>query len=213
MRRFFALLLIASLFASPSYAATKKPVAQPTATKKATATKKVTLTKKATVAKKKVVAKKRKPVYRKRVKVSVSPSPSPKWPPVNFTANGDIYAKIPSAVELKGLASANLDLTAALRNCEKSICGAVLVASEKGCSWWEVNSVVTGPDAEDATKKVNFGTLRTLALGTRPRITQAIMLITGVDLADGFTVGSITAKCWTTAKPENVPSNTYTALK
>ena len=211
IRKALILVLALSLTPALSIAATKKPVTKTTVTKKPVATKKTVTTKKPAVAKK-VVAKK-KPVYRKRVKVSVSPSPAPKWPPVNFTSNGDIYAKIPTAVELKGLASASPLLTTNLRNCEKSICGAVLVAAEQGCSWWEVNSVVTGPDSEDATKKVNHGTLRTLAPGTRSRVIAPIMLISGLDLADGYAVGSITAKCWTSAKPDNVPSNTYTALK
>ena len=208
IRKVLIAVLALTFIPSSSSAATKKPVPKVTATKKAVTT--ATTTKKPLA--KKVVAKK-KPVYRKRVKVSVSPSPPPKWPPVNFTSAGDISAKIPTAVELKGLASASPTLTTNLRNCEKSICGAVLVAAEQGCSWWEVNSVVMGPDSEDATKKINYGTLRTLDLGTRARVIKPIMLISGLDLADGYSVGSITAKCWTSAKPDGVPSNTYTALK
>lgn len=183
---------------------TNKPVVKPT-TK---STFKASLTNKTPVAKKKVVPKKR--IVRK--KVQVTPSPSPKWPPPNFSHSGTIYAKVPTAEELKGAASNSLSLTADLKICEIHTCGAVSVASESGCNYWEVDSVISKISADDPKVKTPLGSLRTLTYGSKAKQILTILLISDQPLTDGVSAGGITAKCWNTSPGGKVPSNTYTPV-
>ena len=203
-----ALVIILTLLAPTEVnAATKKPTPKPTvtATAKASAkaTIKVTGTAKATV---------KKRIYKRyvRKRVKVTPSPSPKWPPANFTNSGSIYAKIPSAQELDSYASNSSDLTMGLSYCEKFACGSVFLASETGCNWWQVDSMVTAPN-QSGNGRDTLGSIRTLANGSREKKIIAVLLKSNVPLADGVSVGGITARCWATPKPDNLPSNTFTA--
>jgi hypothetical protein len=97
------------------------------------------------VTKKPVVKKKKK---KKRAKVRVSPSPKPAWPPKGFSVEGEVYAKVPTAKEQVGLISANASLARQIKSCTTFICGSVQVASETGCLWWEVLSVITDRDGK-----------------------------------------------------------------
>ena len=136
-------------------------------------------------------------------------SPSPTWPPKNFTASGDIFAKVPTAIELTGIISAQTKLYAASQKCIDSACGALFVGSTQGCKWWEIDSSIFGPSLADPTKSIEYGTLRTTALGTKPRQIAAILMISTEQLHARVTVGNIAAKCWPTSSPEKVPNNTY----
>ncbi len=144
--------------ATPSPKQSPKPAAKPAAKPSAKPVTKL--------AAKKTVAKKRKVSVRKMI--PTLPSPSPKWPPANFNheKDGTVYAKIPSFEELKGMASNSPTLTADIKKCEANTCGAVIVASETSCVWWEVDSVVSGPSSADPTIRTPYGSLRTLAPAT-----------------------------------------------
>ena len=157
---------------------------------------------------------KKKYVYRKVARKPVAPIPSPeaKWPPANFTSSGSIYAKVPSANELNSYASNSKDISAALKDCEKVTCGAVFLASEKGCNWWQIDSLVTAPSKTTAGTRETLGTLRSLAPGTSAKKVIAVILKSSEPLQDGVTVSGITARCWATARPENLPSDTYTPV-
>ena len=124
--------------AKPTAKATSKPTTK--ATSKATAKATPKATAKPKVTKKPVVKKK------KRAKVRVTPSPKPSWPPKGFSVEGEVYAKIPTAKELVGLISANASLAKQIKSCTTFICGSVQVASETGCNWWEVLSVISNAD-------------------------------------------------------------------
>lgn len=215
IRRTLVALLALSLFAPTADAATKKPTPKPTvkstvkapvkATSKATAKPTVKATKKAVV-KKKVV--KRKP----RKKVRVTPSPKPKWPPVGYSANGEVYAKVPSAKELVGILSAKKSLSNRIKDCEKFSCGAVQVASENGCLWWEVESKLIGAtSAADDTRKV-FGNLRTLVGSSDPKQILTILLISSEPLEDKHAISDISVTCHHDATDEKFPSNIYTRV-
>ena len=158
------------------------------------------------------MAKKRKVSVRK--KIPTLPSPSPKWPPANFNheKDGTVYAKIPSFEELKGMASNSPTLTADLKKCEANTCGAVIVASETSCVWWEVDSVVSGPSSADPTIRTPYGSLRTLAPATNAKSIMPILLISPEPLGDGVSVGGIIAKCWSQAGTEKIPANIYTPV-
>ncbi len=126
--------------AKPASITTSKPAATSKATAKSTA--KATASAKPKATKKPVV--KKKP----RKKVRVTPSPKPSWPPKGFSVEGEVYAKVPTAKELVGLISANAYLGKQIKECTTYICGSVQVASEIGCIWWEVISVISDADGK-----------------------------------------------------------------
>jgi len=210
MRRIIVLVTLIGLVfptissaATPSPKQSPKPAAKPVAKPAAKP-----VTKSAT----KTVAKKRKVYVRK--KIPTLPSPSPKWPPANFNheKDGTVYAKIPSFEELKGMASNSPTLTADLKKCEANTCGAIIVASETSCVWWEVDSVVSGPSSADPTIRTPYGSLRTLAPATNAKSIKPILLISPEPLGDGVSVGGIIAKCWSQAGTEKIPANIYTPV-
>ena len=210
-------LLLVILLASTDFAlgATSKPspkavitiIGKPTpkASAKPTSGGKVQATSKSTALKK-------KRVYKRTVRKKVKPlkSPAPKWPPANFTNSGSIYAKIPSAQELDSYASNSSYITMGLSYCEKYACGSVFLASETGCSWWQIDAMVSGPSKTNPNNRETYGTIQTLESGSRAKKIVAVLLKSKVELQDGISVGGITARCWSTARPDNVPSNTYT---
>lgn len=205
--------MAALLIPSSADAATKtpSPTAKATAKPTAKATPKATATKKA-VSKKKVATK-------KKAKNSLSPSPSPKWPPVGFKSNGEVYAKIPTAKELIGTASSSKVLTAQLgqlvdgvRICEKYSCGAVQIASLNGCTWWEVNAKLVGETSADDKTLRSFGTIRTVVKASAPRAITTVLLISQELIALKHVVTGISAKCHHDPVGNNTPSSTYTPV-
>ena len=107
----------------------------------------------------------KKPVKKKKkVKKTATPIPSPLpvWPPIKFTSNKGIYAKIPTSKELLGLISAKAGFAELVKKCESNACGAVIVAADYRCEWWEIKSTVYGVDPSDVSKKIALGKLRTL---------------------------------------------------
>lgn len=213
-----ALVLTAS--GSSAIAATKKPT--PTPTTKVTATAKATSkpTAKATAkptasstststvkpTAKASVKPKPKPKPKPRKKVKVTPSPKPKWPPVGFEYESGIYAKIPTSKELVGVISAKGNLASQVAACRTFICGAVQVASEQGCIWWEVNSKVY------AQNRDLIGNLRTISGASVAREVKTILLISPEPLASLEYVSSIEVVCHQEAKPEGTQSVTFTKV-
>ncbi len=194
-------------------AATKTP--SPTA--KATAKPTIKATPKAAATKK--PATKKKVATKKKAKNSLSPSPSPKWPPVGFKSNGEVYAKIPTAKELIGTASSSKVLTAQLaqlvdgvRICEKYSCGAVQIASLNGCTWWEVNAKLVGETSADDKTLRSFGTIRTVVKASAPRAITTVLLISQELIALKHVVTGISAKCHHDPVGDNTPSSTYTPV-
>jgi hypothetical protein len=165
--------LAATSSPKPTVKASTKPTAK--ATSKAS---------KKPVVKKKVVKKKKK-----RAPKKVIPSPAAFWPPKGFTQNGEVFAKIPTAAELQGEASNNFSsskvfLRADLRKCDEFACGAVTVASDAGCTWWEVNSTFERIDLKSGKIEATLGTLRTVSQGTKAKELQSIMLISEIKHKD-----------------------------
>jgi len=229
-----SILLSTLLITTSSYAATPTP--KPTATAKsspkpvATKSSSTVKTSPSTTTSKKPT---KKPVKKKKVKKTATPipSPSPVWPPVGFTASNGIYAKIPSGKELLGLISAKIGLATDVKKCETNACGAVIVAADFVCKWWEIKSTVSGVDPSDPNKKVLLGSLRTTYGELGPNTYANILLIsdeplfmatttdpsTGLPAAavakNGIVVGSIQAICHKSATSEKIPSNVYTPAR
>jgi hypothetical protein len=192
--------------AKPSAKPTTKATAKPTtkSTAKPTASSTSTSTVKPTA--KASVKPKPKPKPKPRKKVKVTPSPKPKWPPVGFEYEAGIYAKIPTSKELVGVISAKGNLASQVAACRTFICGAVQVASEQGCVWWEVNSKVY------AQNRDLIGNLRTISGASVARELKTILLISPEPLASLEYVSSIEVVCHQEAKPEGTQTVTFTKV-
>lgn len=205
--------------ATPKPAVSARPAtAKPSVSSSTTATKKPT---------KKPVKKKKK----EKKTATPIPSPSPIWPPIGFTTKNGIYAKIPTGKELLGLLSAKVKLADDVKKCEKNACGAVVVAADIPCRWWEIRSTVSMIDPADPAKKLLLGSLRTTYNSLSPKTYANILLISeeplylpaAIDPATnqelppvartGISVGGISATCHKSATNETIPSSIYTPFK
>lgn len=225
-----AAITSSSLLLSSAYAATPTPKASPS--KKATpaVSKSATAKPEASSTTKKPT---KKPVKKKKVKKTATPipSPSPVWPPVRFTANKGIYAKIPTSKELLGLISAKVGLAELVKKCESNACGAVIVAADYRCEWWEIKSTVYGVDPSDVSKKIALGKLRTLYGPLSAKTYANIILVSDEPLygpsvldpesgqtvagpaRNGISVGGISAICHKSGTDEKFPANIYTPIR
>lgn len=219
-----SLLLSSAHAESPTPKASPSAKATPAVSKSANATPSVSSTTKKST---------KKPVKKKKVKKTATPipSPSPVWPPIGFTANKGIYAKIPTSKELLGLISAKAGLAEVVKKCESNACGAVIVAADYRCEWWEIKSTVYGIDPNDASKKVTLGKLRTLYGPLSAKTYANIILVSeeplyGPSVLDpnsgqtvtgparnGISVGGISAICHKSGTDEKFPANIYTPIR
>ena len=217
-----------AFFATSAYAATPSPKASSKSSAKPVASKSASPKASTTSTSKKPS---KKPVKKKVKKTATPiPSPSPVWPPVKFTSNKGIYAKIPTSKELLGLVSAKAGLAETVKKCESFACGAVIVAADYRCVWWEIKSTVYGIDPADAGKKIALGKLRTLYGPLSPKTYANIILLSeeplyGPSVTDpgtgeqiqgpprtGVVVGGISAICHKSGTNEKIPANIYTRL-
>jgi len=190
--------------AKPTAKTTVKPTAKSSVKPSTKSTAKPATTAKSTA--KPTVKPKPKPKPKPRKKVKVSPSPKPLWPPVDFEYASGIYAKIPTSKELVGVISAKGNLASQVAACSTFICGAVQVAAETGCVWWEVNSKVY------AQNKDLIGTLRTITGASLAREVKTILLISPEPIATSEYVSSIEVVCHQEAKPEGTQTVTFTKV-
>ncbi len=233
MKRYllFAVITSSSLLLSSAQAASPTPKASPTAK----ATPAVSNSAKATPAVSSTTKKPTKKPVKKKKKVKKTatpiPSPSPVWPPIKFTSNKGIYAKIPTSKELLGLISAKAGLAEVVKKCESNACGAVIVAADYRCEWWEIKSTVYGVDPNDASKKVALGKLRTLYGPLSAQTYANIILVSDEPLygpsvldpnsgqtvagpaRNGISVGGISAICHKSGTDEKFPANIYTPVR
>ena len=198
--------------AKPTVKPTVKPTAKPTAkptvkpTAKATAKPTVSASPTATTTAKATVKPKPKPKPKKTARKT--PSPKPKWPPAGFASESGVYAKVPSKDELVGILSPeNSRLAPKVMDCLKFVCGAVLVASEPGCRWWEVNSRVYAPD------KSVIGSLQTISGASKPKQIKTILLISPEPLESLEYITGIEVVCHQEEKPSGYPSVTFTKVQ
>lgn len=181
--------------AKPTVKPTTKPTSKPTVSASPTAT----TTAKATV--------KPKPKPKPKKTARKSPSPKPVWPPAGFAIESGVYAKVPSSKELIGILSARNILASQVEACTKFVCGAVLVASEPGCRWWEVNSRVYAPD------KSVIGSLQTISGESKPKEIKTILLISPEPLESLEYITGIEVVCHQEEKPSGYPSVTFTKVQ
>ena len=228
-----AFLVITSFLTTPVNAATPTPKPSSKASTAPSASKNSTSTPSVSTSKKPSKKPTKKPVKKKKPKKTATPipSPSPIWPPIGFTANKGIYAKIPTSKELLGLISAKAGLAETVKKCESNACGAVIVAADYKCEWWEIKSTVYGVDQTDSNKKITLGRLRTLYGPLSPQTYANIILVsdeplfgpsvidstTGLSVPGaartGIYVGGISAICHKSGTDEKYPANIYTPIK
>ena len=177
---------------------TAKTTAKPTSTTKSTSS--PTSTSKATP--KPVV----KPKPRPRRKIDISPSPRPAWPPAGFKPESGIYAKVPTSKELIGVLSAKGSLASQIAACKENVCGAVQVAAEQGCLWWEIDSKVY------AANKDLIGNLQTVTGGSTYREIKTILLISPEKLETNEYIDSIEVACHQDTRPDNLQPMTFTKV-
>ena len=219
-----------SLLLSSAHAASPTPKATPSAKATPAVSKSANPSASASSTTKKPT---KKPVKKKKVKKTATPipSPSPVWPPIGFTANKGIYAKIPTSKELLGLISAKAGLAEVVKKCESNACGAVIVAADYRCEWWEIKSTVYGDDPNDVSKKVTLGKLRTLYGPLSAKTYANIILVSDEPLygpsvldpnsgqtvtgpaRNGISVGGISAICHKSGTDEKFPANIYTPIR
>ncbi len=182
--------------AKPSAKATAKPSAKATASTTATAK----ATSKPTATKKPVVKKKKK----KKAKIRVTPSPKPVWPPKGFSVEGEVYAKVPTAKELVSLISANSYLEKQIKECTKYICGAVQVAAENGCIWWQAVAVVTDGQGR------KLGELTKSFAGSTGKEFKTLLMVTPETLDQGGAAKITSVICNHVDRDPATPGSFYT---
>ena len=201
-----------SVKASPKATVKPKASVKPTATKKPTAKPTVkatspTTAKPAVSAEPTVSAKpKPKPKPKPRKKIRLTPSPKPKWPPVDFEFESGIYAKVPTSKELVSVISAKTNLAYQVKACSEFVCGAVQVAAETGCVWWEVNSQVLSKEG------VILGDLRTISTPSAVKEIKTILLISPEPIETLEYISNIEVACNQDPRPEGVSAATYTKV-
>lgn len=231
-------LLISISLSTPSHGATPTPknLATPTPSKKAVVTNSDTAKPTAVSSKSPSIKPTKKPSkkpIKKKVKKTATPipSPSPIWPPVGFTSNKGIYAKIPTSKELLGLISAKVGLSESVKKCDSYACGAVIVAADFSCSWWEIKSTIYGISQSEQNKQVILGRLRTIKPAVAAKTYANIILISDEPLfgpstidpetglmipgpvKSGISIGAISAICHKSATEQTQSTNSYTPVK
>jgi len=139
-------------------------------------------------------------------KSKLAPSPSPKWPPAGFAFESGVYAKVPSSKQLVSVISANRTLAKQVKNCTKFVCGAVQVAAEPGCQWWEVDSKVYSKE------KVLLGKLRTVVGTSSPFEIKTILLVSPEPIETLEFITDIEVVCHQDPKPQGASGSTYTRI-
>ena len=130
---------------------------------------------------------------------SPPPKPPAKWPPAGFKTDPlretKLYMKVPTAKEVVAILSARSALTSQVKACKKFTCGAVFVASEAGCLWWQVTGEVVGATSVENSTLKTFGKVTTAVSKSNPRQIITILLVTTEPIASGHFISNISADC------------------
>jgi hypothetical protein len=139
------------------------------------------------------------------------PSPAAKWPLQGFKGKDGVYAKVPSSKDVIGLLSAKKSLQPLVKTCEEFACGAVFVAAETGCKWWEVNSTVFRLNAADLSKE-KIGTLITYHKSSKEKEQATIFLVSEAEVTPGTSIASIKVICHRDSANKPKPGNIYSPI-
>lgn len=194
--------------AKPTSIATSKPSVKATVKATTPTTAKPTVSAQPTASAQPTVSAKPKPKPKPkpRKKIRLTPSPKPKWPPVDFEYDSGIYAKVPTSKELVSVISAKTNLASQVKACSEFVCGAVQVAAESGCVWWEVNSQVLSKEG------VILGDLRTISTPSAVKEIKTILLISPEPIETLEYISNIEVICHQDPRPEGASGATYTKV-
>lgn len=137
-----------------------------------------------------------------------NPPPRETWPPEGFREKDGVFAKVPKWREVVGQLSSKKFPQRDVVACREFSCGAVLVAAETGCEWWEVNSSVRKLDPATQNKE-RVGTLVTISKGTDERQLSTIILVSGEPLDSSISIGGIKVICHREPGAKPKPGNVY----
>lgn len=146
----------------------------------------------------------KKPTPKPKPKVLISPSP--KWPPAGFAFESGVYARVPTSKQLVSVISAKKFLANQVKNCKKFVCGAVQVAAEPGCQWWEVDSHVYSKE------KVLLGKLKTIVGTSSPFEIKTILLVSPEPIETLEFITDIEVVCHQDPKPQGASGSTYSKV-
>lgn len=146
----------------------------------------------------------KKPTPKPKPKVLISPSP--KWPPAGFAFESGVYAIVPTSKQLVSAISAKRSLANQVKNCKKFVCGAVQVAAEPGCQWWEVDSNVYSKE------KVLLGKLKTIVGTSSPFEIKTILLVSPEPIETLEFITDIEVVCHQDPKPQGASGSTYSKV-
>jgi len=125
---------------------------------------------------------------------------------VDFEFESGIYAKVPTSKELVSVISAKTNLASQVKACSEFVCGAVQVAAEPGCLWWEVNSQVLSKEG------VILGDLRTISTPSAVREVKTILLISPEPIETLEYISNIEVICHQDPRPDGASAATYTKV-
>jgi len=125
---------------------------------------------------------------------------------VDFEFESGIYAKVPTSKELVSVISAKTNLASQVKACSEFVCGAVQVAAETGCVWWEINSQVLSKEG------VILGDLRTISTPSAVKEIKTILLISPEPIGTLEYISNIEVACNQDTRPEGVSAATYTKV-
>ena len=125
------------------------------------------------------------------------------WPPKGFSVEGEVYAKVPTAKELVSLISANSYLEKQIKDCTKYICGAVQVAAENGCIWWQVVALVSDGQG------VKLGEMTKSFAGSTAKEFKTLLLISPEPLEKGGAAKITSVICNHVDRDPAVPGSSY----
>lgn len=137
-----------------------------------------------------------------------NPPPRETWPPEGFREKDGVFAKVPKWREVVGQLSSQKFPQRDVVACKEFACGAVLVAAETGCEWWEVNSSVRKLDLTSQNRD-RVGTLVTISKGTKERQLATIILVSGEPLDSNISIGGIKVICHREPGAKPKPGNVY----
>jgi hypothetical protein len=146
----------------------------------------------------------KKPTPKPKPKVLISPAP--KWPPAGFAFESGVYARVPTSKQLVSVISAKRFLANQVKNCKKFVCGAVQVAAEPGCQWWEVDSNVYSKE------KVLLGKLKTIVGTSSPFEIKTILLVSPEPIETLEFITDIEVVCHQDPKPQGAAGSTYSKV-
>ena len=146
----------------------------------------------------------KKPTPKPKPKVLISPSP--KWPPAGFAFESGVYARVPTSKQLVSAISAKRSLANQVKNCKKFVCGAVQVAAEPGCQWWEVDSNVYSKE------KVLLGKLKAIVGTSSPFEIKTILLVSPEPIETLEFITDIEVVCHQDPKPQGASGSTYSKV-